>query len=235
MTSINLLAKEMCPPLIWKGLKKAKRAVVQKMNQHRTFEGTQDLDPYWEEKMAQILEEWGEGNVWNEIGMFFLERQGKVLDIACGTGKASVILKDINPRLDLYGCDISDLLIGKAVTRGLTPEKFTVCDATDMKAYSENMFDYSFSIGSLEHFSSDGIEKLISETHRVVKYMSFHMMPTSRCGKNEGWLKTYQSFYNNTPDWWVGHFKKKFDQVLVFDSKWEDDISVGKWFVTIKK
>ncbi|MBK9292953.1 MAG: class I SAM-dependent methyltransferase [Oligoflexia bacterium] len=234
MNSINQIAKQVCPPVIWQGLKGAKRMVVQKINQYRTKEGTQDLDPYWEEKMAQILEVWGEGNVWNEICMFMFQREGKVLDIACGTGKSSEILKNMYPKLDIYGCDISDLLIKKAVDRGFAKEKFVVCDATKMDVYTQDQFDYSFTIGSLEHFSLEGIDKLIAETKRIVKNTSFHMMPTSKSGKDEGWLKTYQSFYNNSPHWWVNHFKKHFNKVLVFDSKWEDDISVGKWFVTIK-
>jgi ubiquinone/menaquinone biosynthesis C-methylase UbiE len=233
MTAKNVV-KELCPPLLWRGLKHSKKALKERLRSVRTQEGVQDLDPYWEEEMAQILETWGDGNVWNEIAMFMFQRKGKVLDIACGTGKTMSILNRQNPGLDIYGCDISDLLIGKAKARGLASEKLIVCDATKMDAYADNSFDLAYSIGSLEHFSSEGIDALVAETRRLVRSTSFHMMPVSRSGKDEGWLKTYQSFYNNSVDWWVARFKKGFEEVHVFDSKWEDEISVGKWFVTDK-
>lgn len=234
MKEKNHLAKEFCPPILWRSLKSSKKALKDKFFSKHTEEGKQDLDPYWEEEMAQILETWGDGNVWNEIGMFLFQRKGKVLDIACGTGKTMSIISKLCPDLDVYGCDISDLLIDKAKNRGLAKEKLIVCDATNMSSYGDNSFDMSYSIGSLEHFSQDGIDKLITETKRLVRGTSYHMMPVSRSGRDEGWLKTYQSFYNNSVDWWVAHFRKQFTEVHVFDSKWDDEISVGKWFVTVK-
>jgi ubiquinone/menaquinone biosynthesis C-methylase UbiE len=167
--------------------------------------------------------------------MFLFQREGKVLDIACGTGKTMAILRELAPQLDVYGCDISDMLIAKAKARGLDPKKLIVCDATNMADYKDNSFDRAYSIGSLEHFSIEGIDQLIAETRRLVRSTSYHMMPVSRSGKDEGWLKTYQSFYNNSVDWWVAHFKKQYSEVHVFDSKWDDEISVGKWFVTVKE
>jgi len=233
--SLNLLVKDLCPPALWRGLKGAKRAIKAQLPHGGTKEGTQDLDVYWDEEMARILDTWGDGNVWNEIGMFLFQREGKALDIACGTGKTMEIVKKISPNLDVYGCDISDLLIKKARERGIPDSKLIVCDATNMKDYSAGSFDYSYSIGSLEHFSIEGIDSLVKETKRLVKNASFHMMPTSRNGKDQGWLKTHQSFYNNSVDWWLAHFKKYFSEVHVYDSKWEDEISVGKWFVTVRR
>jgi hypothetical protein len=57
------------------------------------------------------------------------------------------------------------------------------------------------------------------------------MMPTSRSGKDEGWLKTYQSVHNCSPQWWVTRIGAAFQEVRVLDSRWEDRISVGKWFL----
>ena len=42
---------------------------------------------------------------------------------------------------------------------------------------------------------------------------------------NEGWIKTYQTFHNNSAAWWVNKFKQKFSKVEVIDSSWEDHIS----------
>lgn len=179
--------------------------------------------------MAQILETWGEGTTWNEIRLLMAAREGKVLDIACGTGKVMAMLAE-SRELQIFGCDISDMLIGKAQERGLASESLLVCDATSMP-YSNDEFEFSYSIGSLEHFTVDGIGKVIAEAARTTKTASFHMMPTSRSERDEGWLKTYQSFHNCSVRWWIDHFEKSFRTVRVVDSKWEDRISVGKWFV----
>jgi hypothetical protein len=59
----------------------------------------------------------------------------------------------------------------------------------------------------------------------------YEQIPTSRSGKNEGWLKSLQSYHNNSIDWWLERFHSAFPKVHVFDSAWNDKISVGKWFI----
>jgi len=192
----------------------------------------QDLDLYWDPIYAQVLETWGEGTTWNEIQFLLANCKGKILDIACGTGKTMEILSGIRD-IEVHGCDISDLLIGKAVERGISQDWLTVCDATQM-GFPDEFYNYAYSIGSLEHFTEEGISKFIAECHRVTTNNSFHMIPVSRSQKDEGWMKTVQSFHNNSVDWWLGKFKTSYNTVYVLDSKWEDTISVGKWFVCIK-
>ena len=45
---------------------------------------------------AEKLSEWGKGSTWNEIQMFFNNKEGKILDVACGTGLNMLDLKS-NP------------------------------------------------------------------------------------------------------------------------------------------
>jgi ubiquinone/menaquinone biosynthesis C-methylase UbiE len=108
-----------------------------------------------------------------------------------------------------------------------------VCDATDMP-YKDNEFDFSYSIGSLEHFTEEGIEKFVSECHRITKHHTLHMMPFSRSNTDEGWTKTTQSFFNNSTDWWLTKFKKSYSKVNLVDSLWNDKISVGRWIIANK-
>lgn len=192
----------------------------------------QDLDLYWDQGMADILETWGEGNVWDEIQFLIANLNGKVIDVACGTGKTIEILSKFLS-VDLYGCDISDFLISKAKKRKIPASKLKICDATDTD-YADSYFDYAYSIGSLEHFTEEGVMKLISEVCRITKYNSFHQIPVSRDGKDHGWVKTKQSFFNNSVSWWLSKFESIYDKVIVLDSKWEDSISVGKWFLCFK-
>jgi len=103
--------------------------------------------------------------------------------------------------------------------------------------YADNFFDYSYSIGSLEHFTEKGIEKFIAEASRITKNSSMHMVPTSKSGSNEGWMTTsttIQTFYNNSDEWWKTKFNKYFTEVYVINSIWNDQISYGRWFVCIK-
>ena len=60
------------------------------------------------------------------------------------------------------------------------------------------------------------------------------MMPVSKKNINEGWIKTYQTFHNNSVQWWIDKFKSQYKSVQVIDSAWEDHISVGKWFICSK-
>ncbi len=189
----------------------------------------QSLDVYYEEKMAHLLETWAERNAWIEIQHLLINKNGKILDIACGTGKVIEILSKINIK-DVYGCDISDFLIEKAIKRGIPKNKLQVCDATNLP-YDENFFDYCYSIGSLEHFTEEQIYKFLISSKKVTKYFGFHQIPMSRSNKDEGWITPYQSYFNNSEEWWKNKCSKVFDKVLILDSGWEDTRSVGKWLI----
>lgn len=232
--------KEIIPPIALKVYKKIINASKNfsknnsKKNSVQTNSHQQDLSVYWDSEMAALLETWGKDHVWNEIQMFLVGKKGKVLDIACGTG-VTIKIASKNKDLEVYGCDISDLLITKAVGRGIDKKYLQVCDAANMSIYPDDYFDYSYSIGSLEHFTEDGILKFIAEVQRITKQATFHMVPISRDGQNKGWIKTYQSYFNNNEQWWMDRFKSKYEYIYAIDSGWKDDISLGKWFVCIKK
>src|SRR5438128_3876152 len=140
----------------------------------------QALDLYWDPEMAEILETWGYGNAWSEIQFLVATNKGRVLDIGCGTGKVVEILKQFD-RLEIHGCDSSDFLIEKAVARGLDPKLLKVCDATNT-GYVDAFFDYSYSIGSLEHFTQDGIVAFLTEARRITKEASFNQFTVARKG-----------------------------------------------------
>jgi SAM-dependent methyltransferase len=192
----------------------------------------QDLEIYWDHRFVASLETWGEKTVWLEIQLLLASLQGRVLDIACGTGRAIRLLRKLDA-LDVYGCDLSELGIERAVGTGISSDRLKVCDATDMP-YPDDSFDYSYSIGSLEHFTEGGISKFIQETGRITKKSSFHQVPTSRSKEIEGWLQLDQSYFNNPVDWWLEKFTAVYEDVIVLGSGWQDPISVGKWFLCRK-
>ena len=229
---LKRIVRQICPPVLWTGLASVKHRFIDVKPSRYNKPSSQDLDLYWDPTFAETLETWGEGNVWNEIQFLMVNCRGRELDIACGTGKTMEILAHL-PEIELHGCDISNFLIQKAIARGISEERLKICDATATD-YQDNWLNYAYSIVSLEHFTEDGIEKAISECYRITKSASFHQIPVSGSGKNEGWTKTQQSFYNNSVQWWLGKFKVSYDRVYTIDSSWENHISVGKWFICIK-
>ncbi len=194
----------------------------------------QDLEVYWTDDMLKKLEYWGKGHVWNEIQCLMVNCKGKVLDIACGTG---VNIKDLSlfPYLEVHGFDISDFFVKAAVKKGISPDFVKVQDATKTN-YQDNEFDYSYSLGSLEHFTEEGIDLFLNEAARYTSQKSFHQIPVSTLGKNEGWIKRdTQSYFNNEVDWWLPKFQKHFSKVYVLPSGWRSEgFSEGKWFVCEK-
>jgi ubiquinone/menaquinone biosynthesis C-methylase UbiE len=232
---MNKIISQLCPPIILQGFKALRSFAIKfqlKGKYSDKSAGGQDLNVYWDTEMAHGLETWGEGNAWNEIQFIMSSREGKVVDLACGTGKTMAILSRF-PSIDVFGCDISDFLIGKALERGIKKDHLTICDATKT-TYRDSHFEYAYSIGSLEHFTEDGITNFISECYRITCKSSFHMVPVSRTGRNEGWVRRNQSYYNNSVQWWLDKYKIIYANVYVLDSAWKDDISVGKWFICVK-
>lgn len=227
------VVKQFVPPIFINVLKKMngsgqKRKVIAPNDSSK-----QELDVYWTEDMAYQLENWGKDHTWNEIECLLVNCKGKVLDIACGTGVNIVAMSRFKD-LDIYGFDISDFLIKKAKEKGINPNKLRVEDATKT-TYKDNEFDYSYSIGSLEHFTEEGIELFLKECSRYTSKASFHMIPVSEADVDEGWLRTNQSFFNNSVKWWLDRYKKCFREVYVIGSGYRDaGLSVGKWFVCVK-
>jgi ubiquinone/menaquinone biosynthesis C-methylase UbiE len=231
--------RQICPPFLWTALSKCRKKLILdksasvSANSFKVEDNnTQDLDMYWDPEFAKILDEWGKDNVWNEIQMLLACGSGKVLDIACGNGRTITIL-DKYPNISVHGFDISDLLISKAIEKGISSERLRVTDATKTD-YADKEFDYSYSIGSLEHFTIEGIDAFISESARYTKNASFHMIPISRTGEDIGWIKTKQSYFNNSEKWWLAKFQKHFNKVYPVPSKWEDQLSFGRWFICTK-
>ena len=143
--ALKKVIKLLVPPIFLK-LRRKKKVKAQtpitiKKKDKITDPNTQNLELYWDPEYAKVLDEWGKDSTWNEIQLLLSTCKGKVLDIACGTGITIEILSKFK-NLDLYGFDISELLIEKAIERNIQKHKLKVADAT-VSNYSENEFDYS--------------------------------------------------------------------------------------------
>lgn len=226
---MNKLVRQLCPPIVFSVEYKVRKLLAKARPKRIQVAGEQDLELYWDPAMANILENWGEDNAWIDIQLLMTHRSGKVLDIACGTGRVIEILSRF-PSLELHGCDISDLLLSRAAKRGIGPDRLKLTDATNM-SYPDKSFDFAYSIGSLEHFTEDGIVKFFAENIRISKGPTFHMIPVSRDGADHGWITPHQSYFNNSEGWWMKKCRQVYPSVEFLESSWSDDISKGRWIV----
>ncbi|MBS1946965.1 MAG: class I SAM-dependent methyltransferase [Bacteroidetes bacterium] len=230
------IIKLISPPLFLNIYQKMTSFKKEKRNELYLKQNTnngQDLEIYWTQEMSEQLEVWGKHSTWIEIECLLVNCRGKVLDIACGTG---VNIKSLSkfPFLEVHGFDISDMLLNNAKQKGINPEVLKLYDATNT-GYDDNQFDYSYSIGSLEHFTENGIDLFLKECARYTSKVSFHMIPLSENNLDYGWIKRGQSYFNNSIEWWLPKFKKYFSNVYVINSGWKDEgVSVGKWFICYK-
>jgi len=95
----------------------------------------------------------------------------RVLDLACGNGWASFLVKRKNPHFEVYASDVSFNSLdiqGKQMSEimDVKPDAFIVCDAEKLP-FRDNFFDTVFIIASLHHFSDIG--KALAEVKRVLK------------------------------------------------------------------
>lgn len=235
---MNSFISEITPPFLIKVGRRIKNALTGNSNKNSKYyrledNNKQELDIYWTDEMAAQLESWGKDHTWIEIECLLVNCKGRVLDIACGTG-VNILAMNRFPNLEIYGFDISDFLIKKGIEKGIDPNRLKVYDGTKT-GYSDNEFDYSYSIGSLEHFTEEGIDQFLRECSRYTKTASFHMIPISESGSDEGWIRTNQSYNNNSVEWWMKRFTKHFRQVHVINSGYKDEgVSLGRWFVCVK-
>ena len=160
------LLKKLTPPIILDVYREIYIKALIYINKKMLDKNKQDIKIYDTKLTADKLNEWGKGTTWNEIQMFFVAKKGKILDLACGTGLNILDLKKINPEAEIYGCDISQNLIEICIENGIDKNKLLCADANDIQ-FEENFFNYSYSIGSLEHFTVQGIEDVIKKLHFV--------------------------------------------------------------------
>jgi len=94
----------------------------------------------------------------------FVQSNSKVLDIGCGRGMTTAMIKQINPSVKVIGIDLNKFTSWKKYQRhGI---KYFVRDALNLK-FKDQEFDVLVSFGVIEHVPSD--QKFIKENLRVLK------------------------------------------------------------------
>ncbi len=94
----------------------------------------------------------------------FIKDDSKILDIGCGRGMTTAMIKKINPKADLTGIDIQKFSSWDEYQKH--DIKYFIGDATNLQ-FKDKEFDMVVSFGVIEHVPSD--QKFIKENLRVLK------------------------------------------------------------------
>lgn len=107
------------------------------------------------------------------LGMIERQRNGKVLDIGCGDGKISSLIRE-STGMDVHGVDISETAVERANKRGIKAKPMDV-DKGNLP-FSNGSFDAVFCGDLIEHIYDT--EKLLDDIRRVLKGDGYVVLST---------------------------------------------------------
>jgi ubiquinone/menaquinone biosynthesis C-methylase UbiE len=117
------------------------------------------------------------------------QKNGKVLDIACGTGKSTEPLLESGLGLEVYGCDHDELMIKEAQKQAELKKlaiQYAVADAAQLP-FEDETFDV-ITVGTAFHFFAD--EMAMKEIKRVLKpgglFFTFWTLTTKDTPEEDG-------------------------------------------------
>ncbi|MBS3166903.1 class I SAM-dependent methyltransferase [Candidatus Woesearchaeota archaeon] len=134
-----------------------------------------------------------------------LNSNSKVLEVGCGSGGGLEVFK----KFECYGLDISNESLKVCKEKGI---KTINCDARAIE-FNDNIFDFTYSSGLVEHFNPSDRKKIIHEMIRVTKPngLVLVIIPNKFCL----WYRIYKSVFTLLKKWKYG-FE---DNLSYFDLK----------------
>ena len=148
---------------------------------------------------------------------FKLGNSNRVLDIGCGKGFQLYEFAKINPKLELYGIDISEYALSNGKEE--IKDRLIKGNANSLP-WEDNYFDLAFSITTLHNLYNYDLEKALLEISRVSKNQ--YICVESYRNEDEKanllyWQVTCEAFC--TPEewlWWFEKTKYKGDYSFIF-------------------
>lgn len=170
----------------------------------------------------------------------------KILDIGCNIGRTSIAIKNIFPKAQVFGIDVSPGVIRYAHARAENLDSsinFSVQNGekTDFK---ENFFDLILSGTLLHETSFKAVYNIFRECHRILKpggIMSHLEVGVRNKDMSDDlfgqWYKDWSTHYNSEPFWGKFHdmdmIKPMVRGGFLKSNVWEDYINTpsgSKWW-----
>lgn len=160
---------------------------------------------------------------WEKVARAMVEHYGikpgdKILDVGCGKGFLLYDFTKVVPDLELHGIDISEYAI--ANSKEEIKDRLQVGNATSLP-YSDNYFDFVFSITTLHNLHCYDLDKALREIERVSKKDKYICVESYRNEEEKAnllyWQVTCEAF--NTPeewDWWFKQTGYTGDHSLIY-------------------
>ena len=106
----------------------------------------------------------------HHVSILNIVQKPKVLDYGCGTGLFLSVLKKINFKADLFGCDVSHKMLHEATLRwqGSPPPKLNLLDS-EVLPYENDTFDLVIACCVFHHIPSSFRSNVCEEIARVIK------------------------------------------------------------------
>lgn len=99
----------------------------------------------------------------NALSIIEMEENSKVLDLGCGTGFSTEVIKKAG--FNVTGCDVNKNMLYYAKKKGL---KVVECDARSLP-FKEKEFDYVISISTIQWVKPKDYSLILEEINRVTK------------------------------------------------------------------
>lgn len=101
---------------------------------------------------------------------YILNPKSKILDIACGVGYGTRYIASNNEYASIHGVDISIDCIKYAMANYDRENiVYQNSDATDLKMFDDNVFDYALSFETIEHVPIGAEYTMLKELYRVMR------------------------------------------------------------------
>ena len=101
-----------------------------------------------------------------------LPENGEALDFGCGNGRLTEVIKQVLPKWQVYGTDVSNVAIEKA------EKSYPNCTffVTGDKEFADKKFDFIFTHHVLEHVYN--LQQVFDEMHNCLKTTSVYIPPS---------------------------------------------------------
>lgn len=155
----------------------------------------------------------------------------RTLDMGCGVGASTVPVASYFPDAEHWGIDVGAAILRYAHARaehvGATIH-FAQADA-EATGFPDNHFDLVYTCAVLHETSSDAVEKIIAEAHRVLRPggIMVHLEVPARQDDGDVWsylTAAFEATYNNE-NWW--HGATTVDHGAMVEAAGFRDIMVG--------